>query len=155
MPTNITLRSIKGAELTWQEGDDNFSNLKATADGAVIVAAGKPDLTTGSVVGMTATGSAGTFAVQNPKFTKIGNQCTVWGAITCSAGGATVNITIAGFPYAPAIRTCGTGKENAVNGIGFVLDLVDASHGYLGAYDAASKTWTTSWVVEFSITYMV
>lgn len=36
MTTSITLRSVKGSPLTWNEVDDNFSNLKATADAAAV-----------------------------------------------------------------------------------------------------------------------
>lgn len=35
MTTTIVTRAGKGAELTWSEVDANFTNLRATADGAI------------------------------------------------------------------------------------------------------------------------
>lgn len=64
MATSITLRSVKGSALTHTEVDDNFSNLKTTADAAAIAGAvGSSGLTmaTNRLLGRT---TASTGAVQ-------------------------------------------------------------------------------------------
>lgn len=71
MTTSLTLRSVKGSALTFTEVDDNFSNLKTTADGAkttadaAAVAGGVTSsgltMATGKLLGRT---SASTGAIQ-------------------------------------------------------------------------------------------
>ncbi len=115
-----------------------------------------PTYTTGTVAGMTATGSAGTFAVNDPQYVKIGRMVMMTGQIICSAGGTTGALTINGMPFTAAHRSTGVGKEDAVTGEVWALDIpAGGTSAYLGVYNNGSRTWTTSWVVTFSITYFV
>jgi hypothetical protein len=52
MTTTITLRSVKGSPLTHQEVDDNFSNLKETADNALDAVAGIGGKANASAIGV-------------------------------------------------------------------------------------------------------
>ena len=64
MATSITLRSVKGSALTHTEVDDNFSNLKTTADAAVTsgaITSSGLTMATGKLLGRS---SASTGAVQ-------------------------------------------------------------------------------------------
>lgn len=64
MATSITLRSVKGSALTHTEVDDNFSNLKTTADAAAVAGAVTTSgltMATGKLLGRT---NASTGAVQ-------------------------------------------------------------------------------------------
>lgn len=68
MATSITLRSVKGSALTHQEVDDNFSNLKTTADAAVTsgaVTTSGLTMATGKLLGRT-TASSGAIEEISP-----------------------------------------------------------------------------------------
>lgn len=54
MTTDITLRNVKGSPLTYTELDDNFSNLKDTADAAFDAVAGVGGKANASAVGVSA-----------------------------------------------------------------------------------------------------
>ena len=82
MATSITLRSVKGSALTHTEVDDNFSNLKTTADAAVTsgaITSSGLTMATGKLLGRT---TASTGAVQ---------EITAGAGLSLSAGQLEVN----------------------------------------------------------------
>lgn len=84
MATSITLRSVKGSALTHTEVDDNFSNLKTTADAAVApgaITSSGLTMATNKLLGRT---TASTGAVQ---------EITAGAGLSLSAGQLEVNFT--------------------------------------------------------------
>jgi len=84
MATSITLRSVKGSALTHTEVDDNFSNLKTTADAAApagAITSSGLTMATGKLLGRT---TASTGAVQ---------EITAGAGLSLSAGQLEVNFT--------------------------------------------------------------
>lgn len=82
MATSLTLRAVKGSALTHTEVDDNFSNLKTTADAAAVAGAvGSSGVTmsSGKLLGRT---TAGTGAIQ---------EITAGSGLALSAGQLEVN----------------------------------------------------------------
>ena len=104
MTTSITLRSVKGSPLTWNEVDDNFSNLKTTADAAVPSTGGQvtgalsvSGSTTGNLVQITQTGTGNALVVEdsaNPDSTPF--VVTATGAVI--AGAQTASLGSGGEP---------------------------------------------------------
>lgn len=84
MATSITLRSVKGSALTHTEVDDNFSNLKTTADAAVpagAITTSGLTMATNKLLGRT---TASTGAVQ---------EITAGAGLSLSSGQLEVNFT--------------------------------------------------------------
>lgn len=87
MPTSITLRATKGSALTHNEVDDNFSNLKTTADAALPTASLGTNVATALAVNV---GSAGAFVTFN------------------GAGGTPSSLTLTNATGLPAAGVVGT-----------------------------------------------
>jgi len=84
MATSITLRSTKGSALTHTEVDDNFSNLKTTADAAAVSGAVTSSGLTMATSKLLGRSSASTGAIQ---------EITVGSGLSLSAGQIEVNFT--------------------------------------------------------------
>lgn len=137
MPTSITLRATKGSALTHNEVDDNFSNLKTTADAALPTASLGTGVATALAVNV---GSAGAFVTLN-------------GALGTPSSGTLTNAT--GLPAAGVVGTAAVLGANTFTALQTITQAsanagIIASTGYsLTGSDATGMvnlagTWNTS-----------
>ncbi len=121
MTTAIVTRTVKGAELTWNEMDANFRNLQATADGAIPVVNGTwtPVITAGS--GAFTTVSASGF------YNKIGNTYFIRGRITITNVGTAAIFTLVSLPAVANGDAVLLGREFALTGVIFSGQLESGS----------------------------
>jgi hypothetical protein len=123
MATSITLRSVKGSALTHTEVDDNFSNLKTTADAAIApgaITSSGLTMATGKLLGRT---TASTGAVQ---------EITAGAGLSLSAGQLEVNFT----GYLTTADAASTYQTQS--GMSAYLTTATASSTYLTSATAAT-----------------
>lgn len=156
MATSITLRSVKGSALTHTEVDDNFSNLKTTADAAApagAITSSGLTMATGKLLGRS---SASTGAVQE---IIVGSGLALSGGQLEADLGAYLTSADAAATYQPITSMSGylttttaASTYQTQAGMSSYLTNATASSTYLTQTDAASTYQTQSGMSSYLTT---